>query len=133
MYQQQPGYQPNYAAPAHVIPDRKHVDWRLAGAYITAAIAIGVACACLWVLHSYKNTVADQMTQLRHAVTSAQTAQSKSATDIGNLSGQLSNAEAQLALLTPYNMVCQQYLTGPGGGPTTFYLPCSMQKPGSGS
>jgi hypothetical protein len=35
-----------------------------------------------------------------------------------------------LSLLAPYNMTCSQYLTGPNGGPSTFYLPCRL-KPGS--
>jgi hypothetical protein len=73
------------------------------------------------------------MTKVNHAVTSAQTAQSKSARSISDLSGRISSAENELILLSPYGMVCSTYLTGPSGGPATFWFPCSPQKPGSGS
>ena len=127
------GTQPQAVTLTHVVPTRKQVDWRLAGAYIIAALAVGVACACLWLFHSYKVTVAKQMTQLRHAVTTAQTAQSKNSGNIKSLSGRISTAEGELVLIAPYDTICSQYLTGPNGGPSTFYFPCSMQKPGSGS
>jgi len=132
MYQQ-PDYstQPHAVTPPHVLPTRRQIDWRLAGAYITAALAVGVACACLWLFHSYKVTVAAQMTQLRHAVTMAQSAQSKNATSINGLAGQISSAQAQLVLISPYTMICQQYLTGPSGGPETFSFPCTDKKVGS--
>jgi uncharacterized protein HemX len=136
MYEQpQPNYttQPHYPAPPHVVGDRRHVDWRLTGAYIIAALAVGVACACLWLFHSYKVTTQAQITQIRHTLASAQTAQSKSASTIDKLSGRISSAEAELVLLSPYGMVCSTYLTGPSGGPATFWFPCSPQKPGSGS
>ena len=136
MYQQ-PDYstqpQPHAVTPSHVVTTHRQVDWRLAGAYIIAALAVGVACASLWLFHSYKVTVATQMTQLRHAVASAQTAQSKDANSISNLSDQISSASGELVLLAPYRMTCEQYLTGPNGGPTTFYLPCTDVKPASGS
>ena len=132
MYQQPDyGTQPHAVTPPHVVPTRKQIDWRLAGAYIVAALAIGVACACLWLFHSYKVTVAGQMTQLRHAVTAAQTAQSKNTRSINDVSSQVSSAEAQLVLIAPYTMVCQQYLTGPSGGPETFSFPCTDKHVGS--
>ncbi len=130
---------PDLNAPHHTMPTagmirrHSHVSWRLMGAYIIAALGVGVACACLWLLHSYKTSVQAQMTQLRHAVATAQTAQSKNASRFGELSSRISSAEGQLVLIAPYTMVCSQYLTGPNGGPATFYFPCGMQKPGSGS
>jgi uncharacterized protein HemX len=134
MYDQpQPNYttQPNYAAPGHIVPDRGHVDWRLAGAYIVAALAIGIACASLWLLRSNKLDFQAQMTQMHHTLTTAQTAQTKNARNIADMSGRLSSAEAQLVLVSPYSMVCQQYLTGPSGGPETFSFPCTDKKVGS--
>jgi hypothetical protein len=134
MYEQpQPNYatQPHYPAPAHVLSHRRQVDWRLTGAYIIAAFGLGLALACLWLFHSYKVTVAAQMTQMRHTVTSAQTAQSKTAHSITGLSGRISSAEAALIPLTPYSMVCSQYLTGPSGGPETFTFPCTDKRSGS--
>lgn len=130
MYDQpQPNYttQPNYAAPAHIVPDRGHVDWRLAGAYIVAALAIGIACASLWLLRSNKLDFQAQMTQMRHTLTTAQTAQSKNAKNIAAMSGQISTAESALQPLTPYDAICSQYLTGPNGGPATFTFPCRMK------
>ena len=94
---------------------------------------MGVACACLSLFHSYKVTTQAQITQIRHALASAQTAQTKNVDTIKSLSGRLSSAEAELILLSPYGMVCSTYLTGPSGGPATFWFPCSASKPGSGS
>jgi hypothetical protein len=71
------------------------------------------------------------MTKVNHAVTSEQTAQSKNARSISDLSGRISSAEDALIPLTPYNMTCSQYLTGPNGGPETFVFPCAEKKPGS--
>src|SRR5437763_15207484 len=134
MYPQQPDYstQP-HVAPVHVVPNHKQVDWRLAGAYIVAALAVGVAAACLWLWHSSQTTqttMQAQMTQMRHAVTSAQTAQSKNAKSIKALDGRLSGAEGQLVLLAPYNMTCSTDLEGQNG-PTRFFFACSSQQPGS--
>jgi hypothetical protein len=130
MYDQpQPNYatQPNYPVPAHVVDNGRQVDWRLTGAYIIAALAVGVACACLWLFHSYKVTTQAQITQIRHTLASTQTAQSKSAITIKSLSGQISSQDGELALLAPYDMVCSQYLTGPNGGPATFTFPCRLK------
>jgi uncharacterized protein DUF5753 len=130
MYEQpQPNYttQPHYAAPLHVVGDRKQVDWRLIGAYIIAAFGLGAALVCLWLLSSFKQVYASQMTQVNHAVTSDRTAQTKNASTINNLSGRVSTAEAQMVLLTPYDLVCSQYLTGPNGGPSTFTFPCRLK------
>jgi hypothetical protein len=133
MYEPQPNYttQPNYAAPAHVVGDHRQADWRLIGAYIIAAFGVGAAVVCLYLLSSFKQVYASQMTKVNHAVTSAQTAQSKSARSISDLSGRISTAEDALIPLTPYNMTCSQYLTGPNGGPETFVFPCTEKKPGS--
>jgi hypothetical protein len=68
------------------------------------------------------------MTQMSHAVTSARTAQAKNAKSISDLSGRISTAEAELILFSPYGMVCSTYLTGPNGGPATFYFPCSAKR-----
>ena len=135
MYEQQPDYttQPHYAAPAHVVGDRRQADWRLIGAYIIAAFGVGCAIVCLWLLSSFKQVYASQMAQMNHALATARTAQAKNASTIKNLSGWISSAEAELLLLSPYGMVCSTYLTGPSGGPATFWFPCSAQKPGSGS
>jgi hypothetical protein len=134
MYDQpQPNYatQPHYAAPSHVVGDRKQVDWRLIGAYIIAAFGVGCAVICLWLLSSFKQVYAAQMTKMNHAITSAQQAQAKSAKNISDLSGRISTAEGELILFTPYNSTCSQYLTGPNGGPDTFVFPCAEKKPGS--
>jgi hypothetical protein len=133
MYEPQPNYatQPQYAAPAHVVDNRKQPDWRLIGAYIIAAFGVGCAVVCLYMLTSFKQVYATQMTKVNHAVTSVQTAQAKDVRNISDLSGQISTAEAQLVLISPYSMVCQQYLTGPNGGPETFSFPCTDKKVGS--
>ena len=45
------------------------------------------------------------------------------------LAGKVSTISAALNALAQFDTVCSQYLTGPSGGPTTFYLPCTDQKP----
>jgi hypothetical protein len=135
MYQPQGNDYMNQAhtvAPAHVIPGRQRqsINWVTAGAYIIGALGVGVAIVCLLFVSSFKSVYANQMTQMRQALTAAQSTQSKDANNIANLSGQLSSAEAELNLLTPYSLTCSQYLTGPNGGPSTFYFPCRL-KPGS--
>jgi hypothetical protein len=132
MYEQpQPNYttQPHYAAPAHIAPDRKQLDWRLIGAYIIAAFGVGCAVVCLWLLTSFKQVYAAQLAQTNHALATARTAQAKNASNITGLSGRLSSAEAELIVLSPYSMICSTYLTGPSGGPATFWFPCSASKP----
>jgi hypothetical protein len=135
MYEQQPqpnyATQPQYAAPAHVVGDRKQVDWRLMGAYIVAALGVGCAIVCLWFLSSFKQVYAAQMAQTNRALATARAVQAKSTSNINDLSGRLSTAENQLVLIAPYVMVCQQYLTGPSGGPETFSFPCTDKKVGS--
>src|SRR5436190_1375731 len=104
MYEQpQPNYttQPQYAAPAHIVDNRRQVDWRLIGAYIIAAFGVGAAVVCLWLLTSFKQVYAAQMTKVNHAVTSAQQAQSKSAKSINDLSGRISTDDGELVLFTP--------------------------------
>lgn len=129
--QQQPGYQPNYAVPAHVDPESRSTNWQLIGAYIMAAVGAGVAIACLLLFLGYKSTVATEMTQVSHAIQEEQTAQSKSASSISSLNQKFDGMTGVVDAITGYNMTCSQYLTGPGGGPTTFYLPCTDVKPGS--
>jgi hypothetical protein len=135
MYEQhhQPNYatHPNFAAPPHIVGGRKQVDWRLMGSYVIAGLGVAAACVCLWLLASFKQVYASQMTKVNHAVTSVQTAQSKNTKSVSGLVDQISSAEAQLALIAPYSMVCQQYLTGPKGGPETFSFPCTDNKSGS--
>src|SRR4029077_1432412 len=113
MYEQpQPNYatQPHYTAPPHVVGDRKQADWRLIGAYIIAAFGLGAALVCLWLLSSFKQVYAAQMTKVNHAVASVQTAQAKNTSSINGLTGRISSAEAQLILLSPYDATCSQYL-----------------------
>jgi hypothetical protein len=97
------------------------------GAYIIAALGVGCAVVCLWFLSSFKQVYASQIAQTNHALSTVRTAQSKSASNIKSLSGQISSAEAELALLTPYSSTCSQYLTGPNGGPDTFLFPCRIK------
>ena len=133
MYPQQPDYAPHHTMPtAGVMRRQQPNDRRLIGAYILAAVGAGVAIACLLLLLSYKNIAAGQMTQLRHAVTSAQTAQAKDARNIKDLSGRVDGAEGQLSVLAPYSTTCSTDLEGPNG-PTRYFFACSPRQPGSGS
>ena len=83
---------------------------------------------CLYLLTSFKQVYAAQMTKTSHAVTSVQTAQAKNAKTTGELAARLSTAEAQLVLLAPYSTVCSTDLEGPNG-PTRFYFACSTRPP----
>ena len=89
-----------------------------------------MALVSLWLLSSYKTSAASQVAQLRHQLATVQTAQSKTAGSVNGLSAQISSAQGELTLLTPYSSVCSQYLTGPNGGPDTFLFPCAEKKAG---
>jgi len=43
---------------------------------------------------------------------------------------ELTRAAVRIRNLQIAIMTCSQYLAAPYGGPTTFYFPCTMQKPG---
>lgn len=134
MYDQpQPNYttQPNYPAPAHIVGNHRQVDWRMTGAYIIAAFALGVALVSLWLLSASKTSFNAQMTQMRHTLATVQSAQSKTADNLKGVSAEISSAQGELSLLAPYNSVCSQYLTGPNGGPDTFLFLCAEKKAGS--
>jgi hypothetical protein len=86
---------------------------------------------CLWLLTSFKQVYAAQMMRVNHAVTSVQTAQSKDAKNIKNLGQEYNGMTGVVSAITAFDMTCSNYLTGPNGGPTTFFFPCTDQKPGS--
>jgi hypothetical protein len=67
--------QPNYM-PTAVIHDRRHINWRLTGAYVIGALGVGCAIACLLLLVSFKHAYATQMTQMRHVIGTEQTERS---------------------------------------------------------
>src|SRR6266567_6347380 len=117
--------QPHDYIPTAVIRDerRLRINWATAGAYITAALGLGVAIAVTALFLSYRETVATQMSQLRQALStaqSAQSAQSKSDSSLSDLSGRVTGIDNALAALAPYSTVCSQDLTGPNG-PAAFY------------
>lgn len=118
--------QPNYM-PTAVIHDRRRINWRLTGAYVIAALGVGVAIACLLVLLAYKNVVGTQMTQMRQTIAAEQTQRTNAYNSLTNKFAGMAGIESAIAA---YSMTCSQYLTGPNGGPTTFYFPCSDVKPG---
>jgi len=62
---------------------------------------------------------------LRQALSTAQSAQSKSES---SLSEKVTGIDNALAALAPYSTVCSQDLTGPNG-PAAFYFLCTDQKP----
>src|SRR5690242_3745923 len=131
MYEPQPNYatQPQYAAPAHVVGDRK-ADWRLIGAYIIAAFGVGAAVVCLYLLSSFKQVYASQMTKVNHAVTSAHQAQAKSGKDINGLTQKYDGMVPIVNAITAYSLICSQDLEGQNG-PTRFYFACTDHKVGS--
>jgi hypothetical protein len=122
--------QPHDYIPTAVIHDqrRPRINWATAGAYITAALGLGIAIAVTALFLSYRGTVATQMSQLRQALSTAQSAQSKSESSLSGLSGKITGINNALAALAPYNTVCSQDLTGPSGQ-AAFYFLCTDQKP----
>jgi len=122
--------QPHDYIPTAVIHDQRtpRINWAAAGAYITAALGLGIAIAPTELFLSYRETAATQISQLRQALSTAQSAQSKSDSSLSSLSGKVTGIDNALAALAPYSTVCSQDLTGPNG-PAAFYFLCTDQKP----
>jgi hypothetical protein len=80
------------------------------------------------VLVSYKGTVAAQMTQMRQAIQQGET---NGTNNYNSLNSRLNGMAGVISAIEAYNMTCSTYLTGPNGGPATFYFACSEVKPGS--
>ena len=66
----------------------------------------------LWLLTSFKQVYAAQMTKVNHAVTSVQTAQFKNAKSINNLNQEYDGMAGIISAVSRYNMTCSNYLTG---------------------
>src|SRR6185437_3077494 len=96
-----------------------------------ALIGLAVSAASLTLLLSYKSSAQAQVSQLQRAVASAQAASrgSASASQVDGLAGKVSSLNTAMTAMAVFNTVCSQYLTGPSGGPTTFYFPCTDTKP----
>jgi hypothetical protein len=103
------------------------------GSIIVALVAVVVSAAALTFTFMSRSSADSQIRQLRADITTMQKQQSqangKMSGQVRNLSGKISSAGSVLAMLSPYGMICSQYLTGPNGGPQTFYFPCVNQKP----
>lgn len=121
--------QPNYMATA-VIHERRHINWRLVGAYAIAAVGVGAAIACLLLLLSYKNAIATQMAQMSQAIQREQSANTSNASNYKSLNDRLNGMDGIVSAITAYNMVCTQDLEGQNG-PVRFYFACSSQRPGN--
>jgi type VII secretion effector (TIGR04197 family) len=122
--------QPHDYIPTAVIHDqrRPRINWAAAGAYITAALGLDIAIAVTALFLSHRETAATQISHLRQALSTAQSAQPKSDSSLSGLAGKVTGIDNALAALAPYSTVCSQDLTGPNG-PAAFYFPCTDQKP----
>jgi hypothetical protein len=65
--------QPHDYIPTAVIHDQRRlrINWATAGAYITAALGLGVAIAVTALFLSYRETATTQMSQMRQALSTA--------------------------------------------------------------
>ena len=99
-------------------------------AIITGLLGLAVSAASLTLLLSYKSTAQAQVRQLQRAVASAQAATQGRASQVDSQAAKISRLDTAMAAIAQFSTVCSQYLTGPNGGPTTFYFPCSDVKPG---
>ena len=90
--------QPHDYIPAAVIHDerRLRINWATAGAYITAALGLGIAIAVTALFLSYRGTVVTQMSQLRQALSTAQSVQSKSDSSLSSLSGKVTGIDNEV-------------------------------------
>jgi hypothetical protein len=108
---------------------RRGGPW-LAVACCLVSIASLVLAAWVWSAQSSARQAAArqaaQIAQLRQALGKARASDARS---LSGLAGQVSGMDSALNALAQFNTVCSQYLTGPSGGPTTFYFPCTDQKP----
>jgi hypothetical protein len=100
---------------------------------IVALVAMVISAAAFTFTFVSRSSTDSQISQLRADIATMQRQQSqangKMSGQVRDLSGKISSASSVLAMLSPYGMICSQYLTGPNGGPQTFYFPCVHQKP----
>jgi hypothetical protein len=89
---------------------------------------------CLWLLTSFKQVYAAQMTKVNHAVTSVQTAQAKSAKNLNSrvdtVASEVGDMTGIVNAISHFDRVCSQDLEGQNG-PTRFFFACSTANPGS--
>ncbi len=127
MQYQSPQYDgpPQTARVAHHI--FRHQSGRLViFATIVALAGLAASAASLAFFLSYRSTTQAQIAQLQQAVSNAQAASQAS---IGSQAAEIRRLNAALSALAQFSTVCSQYLTGPGGGPATFYFPCTQTRP----
>jgi hypothetical protein len=100
-------------------------------AAVAALVALAVGTASITLLLQYRSTAQAQISQLQRAVASAQAASRgrASTSQVNGLAGKLSTISGALNALAQFDTVCSQYLTGPSGGPATFYFACTQTKP----
>jgi hypothetical protein len=98
---------------------------------IIALCSLALAAAAIaftFVSHSSADT---QISQLRDQVATMNTELGRTA-DTRTVNGLAQKVNAMAPVvggMALFNQNCSQYLTGAGGGPQTFYMPCTDQKP----
>jgi len=108
---------------------RRGVPWLAVACCLVSIASLLLAAWVLSMFQSYKGTVAAQIRQVQQAQQKADRAASGNTRSISGLAGQVSGMDSTLNAIAQFSTVCSQYLTGPNGGPTTFYFPCTLQKP----
>jgi hypothetical protein len=111
---------------------RPRSKWPLIAAYLAGIAGIIVGVTVLVLLLVTKGSINTQLAQLKHEIAGTSTQANKIGNSNASLSqqvGGLSNTVNSLPPLSGYTAICSQYLTGPNGGPATYYFPCTGTKP----
>jgi hypothetical protein len=114
-------------------PDEPSSKRAMQGAYAVAAVALVAVAVFAAMFFTSKSATGTAITQLRQQLATVNSeladARTANASQVDGLAGKVSTISGALNALAQFNTVCSQYLTGPSGGPTTFYFPCTDQKP----
>jgi septal ring factor EnvC (AmiA/AmiB activator) len=98
-------------------------------ACLAAAAAVALVAWNMLAPRPVDHSAARQIAQMQQALIKQGKALIKAQQDNASLADRLSAVEGGMASLAPFDKVCSQYLTGPNGGPSTFFFLCTDQKP----
>jgi hypothetical protein len=108
---------------------RRAAPWLAVACCLVSIASLLLAAWVLSAQSAARDTAARQaaqIAQLRQELGKTRAADARSLT---GLSGKVNAIGITVSGLSSFGLTCSQYLTGPNGGPTTFYFPCSDTKP----
>jgi hypothetical protein len=110
----------------------RRLNWLLIAAYLAGIAGLALGVTVLVLLLVTESSTNAQLTQLKQEISGMNTRVGKisdSSSSLSRQAGGLSNSVNSLLPLSSYTTICSQYLTGPNGGPATYYFPCTGTRP----